>query len=221
MVTVSFTTSTDLSDVVVRVIPELTGIVSVDPVSIGDVGKGETVSLSVTIAPPIDALPETLDGVIQLRRGGRPPKVYAPPLPITVHIWRPAEITSNGVTVGFAYPPEWDRSGGFLYRPETPSGVDELTPPEVTIQVLENASLASLRDFLANYRRGWYLLYDEISELTIGSHPAILTIASTTPREPASAAFIAVPSAPAIVSVLGRKSSQEEFFEVLELLVLP
>lgn len=103
-VPVTFTASRNLSDVVVRVAPELADVVVVSPDALGDVQKGETRELNVVMAPAVTLSPEVLDGAIQLRHSGHPPKVYAKPLPTTVVVqWPSASIDG----VSFSHPATW------------------------------------------------------------------------------------------------------------------
>lgn len=81
---VSFTASEDLSNVVIRVVPEIESFVQVNPVSLGSIAKGQTVNLGIIVSAPADSPPGTLHGTIQLRSGGKAHKTFAKPLPVTI-----------------------------------------------------------------------------------------------------------------------------------------
>jgi len=85
-VSASFTASENLSDVVVRVVPELEPYVEVDPVSYESVSKGSAYDLDLTISAPVDAEIGVYDGTIQLRSGSDPTKTYAKPLPVELSV---------------------------------------------------------------------------------------------------------------------------------------
>lgn len=83
-VPVSFTTSENVSDVEVQVVPELQPFVQVDPQTFKSLAKGKTYNLTITISASRDSLSGTVQGTIQLRRGSGPRKTYARPLPVTI-----------------------------------------------------------------------------------------------------------------------------------------
>jgi hypothetical protein len=85
-VPVSFTASENISNVVVRVVPEIQTFVQVAPASFGSITSGQKVTVTVTIFASVNALSGTLDGTIQLRSGGNPPNNFAKPLPVTLMI---------------------------------------------------------------------------------------------------------------------------------------
>lgn len=101
----SFTTSENLSNLVVWVVPELRTLVQATPAQFASVTKGQAVTLTLTTTVPITASPATLDGTIHLRVGSR---TIAKPLPITL------------IISGVANPAEWpvyrDLSTGISFR---------------------------------------------------------------------------------------------------------
>ncbi len=100
---VTATAKADLPDVVIHVVPELDGLVTAEPVELGDLSEGESVSLDITIAPVAAAPPGTFDGTIQLREAGRPSRVYARPLPIEIEIVWPVHLSPRGA-FSLSYP---------------------------------------------------------------------------------------------------------------------
>ena len=83
-VPVSLTASRNLTATVVRIAPELQPFVDVDQPVLGDIIEGETVGLIFTISVPETALPETIEGVVQLRSESAPNKTFGSPLPFTI-----------------------------------------------------------------------------------------------------------------------------------------
>ena len=93
---VSIDINKNARSVVVRVVPELENWISISPVSIGDIEKGQTVNLDVIINTPIDTTIGVFDGVIQLKESvlGKPTKNLSKPLPVTLTI---KEWDNNGL----------------------------------------------------------------------------------------------------------------------------
>lgn len=85
-VEVSFTADKDLASVVVRIVPELTPFMSVEPSELGNIGKGETRTLTLLLAVPPETEPQSLDGTLQLRHDGKSAKNYSKPLPVELSI---------------------------------------------------------------------------------------------------------------------------------------
>jgi hypothetical protein len=85
-VPVSFTASEKLTNVIARVVPEIAPYVSTNPTLFASIAKGQTINLDVIVSAPADTLPKVVEGTIQLRSGQGPPKTFAKPLPVTVHI---------------------------------------------------------------------------------------------------------------------------------------
>lgn len=65
---VTLTADKNLPNTVVQISPEIASYVSVSPTTIGKTRKGTTVSLTLTVSIPIDALPTTMSGVIELQK---------------------------------------------------------------------------------------------------------------------------------------------------------
>lgn len=84
-ITVSIKVNEDASDVVARIVPELTQWVTVSPASFGDIQKGDTLEIEITVQADVQEPLAEYGGVLQLRAG---PNQYnlAKPLPITVVI---------------------------------------------------------------------------------------------------------------------------------------
>jgi hypothetical protein len=83
---VPLTASQDLGAVEVRVVPELETFVTTNPTSFTSIPAGQMTSVNITIAAPADAVPSTVEGTIQIRNAGRPPRNFARPLPVEVTI---------------------------------------------------------------------------------------------------------------------------------------
>ena len=86
-VTVSFTASEDLGAVEVRVVPELEPYVTTNPTSFQSIVAGQAVNLDVTFSAPADSLPKVVEGTIQIRNVGRPPRTFARPLPVATTVF--------------------------------------------------------------------------------------------------------------------------------------
>jgi hypothetical protein len=105
-VTVSLTSADDLSNVSLRVVPELERFVSVSPATITSLPKGTVLRVTVTMSAPGDAQPGSYSGVLQLRHGNTIPK----PLPITVSVCRC--VSAKGASI--SYPAGWQLHGETL-----------------------------------------------------------------------------------------------------------
>jgi hypothetical protein len=84
---VSFTTSENIRDVAVRVVPELQPLVSVSPSAFASIPKGQTVSINITVTASSTPFGTNL-GAIQLRSATVNGGVIARPLPVSINIWR-------------------------------------------------------------------------------------------------------------------------------------
>jgi hypothetical protein len=85
-ISASFSSSQDLGAVEVSVVPALEPFVQTNPTSFASITAGQTTNLDITISAPADASPQTVEGTIQFRNAGRPPRNFARPLPVTVNI---------------------------------------------------------------------------------------------------------------------------------------
>lgn len=104
-----------------------------------------------------------------------------------------------------------------LYNPSELSDAEEgsLSPPELSVGILPNPAALSLADFVANLSDGWYLSYQEVTELTFTGRQAILANdlrAGEGALVPPLALFVRFPNS--ILVVTGRQSSIAEFFEI-------
>ena len=99
-VPVSFTSSKQLTDVVVRVVPQLAPYVAVQPASFAAIGKGESVALNITISASEESLLGTFDGTVHLERANGPARTFAKPLSIVFSILEPVSEMTSGVTFG-------------------------------------------------------------------------------------------------------------------------
>ncbi len=80
--------SDDVQGAIARVVPELQQWVTVSPASVGDLHKGQSIDITVTVNLAPDATIGTFEGVIQFRQSvpGKPQNTIAKPLPITLMI---------------------------------------------------------------------------------------------------------------------------------------
>ena len=110
-VDVTFTSETDLQNVTLSVVPELAGIVSVEPSTFATIKAGETNTVRITFTVADNAPLQTLRGTIHLKQGSR---TIAQPLPITLQIRapRPPAITVDG------NPNDWTGITPLLVDPE-------------------------------------------------------------------------------------------------------
>jgi hypothetical protein len=102
-ITASFVSSENLTNVVVRVVPELQPYVQVSPSSFSSIAKGQTVLLNITLSVSDNAPLGTATGTIQLRTGRGTPGTLARPLPVTIDVWRAAVNENAGYSI--AVPP--------------------------------------------------------------------------------------------------------------------
>lgn len=101
---VSFTSSEDLTNVEVRVVPELMPYVTISPTSFINISKSSTVQLEVILSSDPVQLPDTMEGTLQLRSVGDPRRVYSQPLPITLSVnWNVFREDRFGYSIN--YPP--------------------------------------------------------------------------------------------------------------------
>jgi RHS repeat-associated protein len=86
-VSVSFTAAESLSQVSVRVVPELAPYVQVMPSSFGSMVAGQPIALTLTLAAATTAQPGLVQGTIQLRSDdGSTGRTLAKPLPVTLEL---------------------------------------------------------------------------------------------------------------------------------------
>jgi hypothetical protein len=159
---VSFTPNETLSNLVVRVVPELEPFVQVSPSALTKIASGSTVTLTIITSAPATSTLGTFEGTVQLRQGGHLGKVAAKPLPVSVTIGETVTEAIPGVT--FQMPSGWSgtfsNSNGSLISPETlaqiflPDAAD--IPPDITVGVRDNPENLSLKRFVDKYNDGWY-----------------------------------------------------------------
>jgi hypothetical protein len=103
-VTLSFTASATVSNVVVQVVPALQPFVQTTPTQFLSITKGQPIQVTVTFSAPATALPSTVQGAIQLRsRSGNNINTLGQPLPVTINItW--ATFNTTDLSVAFQYP---------------------------------------------------------------------------------------------------------------------
>jgi len=85
-VVVSFTTSENINNVDVNVVPELQPYLQIQPSTFSSIKAGSTNNLTLTISASANSPLGTFDGTIQLKSTGKPAKTYAKPLPVTLSV---------------------------------------------------------------------------------------------------------------------------------------
>ncbi len=86
VVLVSFKSLKDLTNITVRVVPEVEQFIQIDPPMFGGITKDQKVDLTITISTPINSPSGTFEGTIHLRSLSNPKKTFAKPLPLTIRI---------------------------------------------------------------------------------------------------------------------------------------
>jgi hypothetical protein len=221
---VSFTTKKDLTDVVVWIVPELQPYVSAVPSSFSSISKGDMVTLTLTLSAPTDAPLETFDGTLHLRSSsGKSNETYAKPMPVMLTTILPtAQVINEGLAITFNYSPGWtispEGSKRRLYSPAATTAIangDLVTPPDITITIIENPSSSSLSDFLNTYQEGWFAVYKESIPITIDGHEGIRVsdLTAEIPSIPGIAVFVDVDDM--IVLVTGHYNTQQQFDTVI------
>lgn len=102
---ISFSSSQKLIAAQVRVSPELEGMITVTPSSLGTVPPGQTISLAVTMSPAATMTPSQIQGTISLHRGILNDITYGLPLPATMIVGWQTFANTGGFTV--AIPPNY------------------------------------------------------------------------------------------------------------------
>jgi hypothetical protein len=101
---VTFTPSTNATNVSVEVVPELAPYVTVSPSSFPSVQEGINYAVTVTASAGSDAPLALYDGAIQLRQGN---ETLARPLPVSVEVVWPTFLGGEELGVVLQYPPGW------------------------------------------------------------------------------------------------------------------
>jgi len=148
----SFTALADVPSAILRVSTSVTPYVSVQPSSIGPVSKGQTVTVTLTVSVPIDALPATTTGAVQLRIAephGKKEfgKTIARPLPVAVCVEWPKATLEN---LHVSYPPTLDAIVHAEFRVVRFSVADPLhngPRPQIAIEIEDNPNGLSLAEF--------------------------------------------------------------------------
>lgn len=108
----SFTALADVPSAVLRVATSIAPYVTVQPTTIEAVSKGQTVSITLNLSVPIDALPATTSGAVQLRVAeshGKKDfgKTIARPLPVDVCVEWPTFDGGASLGITIDHPPTW------------------------------------------------------------------------------------------------------------------
>ena len=99
---VSFTSSANVNNIAVWVVPELQPYLRVTPSSFSSIRAGLSYTLTITIAPAATTTPGTVDGTIHLRSADNPPKTFAKPLSVTLSvIWPSVTLSDVGLVVNY------------------------------------------------------------------------------------------------------------------------
>ncbi len=86
VMTLSFMSSKNINDVVVRVVPELQPFIQTNPIVFESIPKGQLIQIDLIISAPDDSQLGAFDGTVQLRSVGKPKKNYAKPLPVIIAV---------------------------------------------------------------------------------------------------------------------------------------
>jgi len=173
-VEVTFVSTKDLKNVEVFVVPKLQPYVQVSPSSFSHVRAGIVTPLTIMFSASSNAELGTFDGTIHTKSTEKNGSTYVKPLHVILNIWNRFEIKMNDFTVAIAYPPGWELSrhgfGAFIYNPIYSQPSNELAPPDITIQVLENKLCLPLRDYIVEYKEGWYSFHQNSRHHYYKSH---------------------------------------------------
>lgn len=165
-VPVSFVAAKDLSDVTVRVVPELEPYVSVSPATLSSVAAGQPITLTVEISSPVTAIPGTIEGTIQIRQSGQ--NTIARPLSTAVRIvW--SEFQSAELGFSIAYPPTYiavsDYENSKVGFSQSHEAFQQGIAAILTVRSGELPPGASLHDWIETLG----MADSGIEELTVGS----------------------------------------------------
>jgi hypothetical protein len=112
---VTLTVRDELDSAVVWITPSLAPYVTVSPTTTGRLKRGQVQQFTITATAPIDSLPTTTQGVIQLRevekrekRSKHDSELIAQPLPVTVNVvWSARSLSTGIVGIELNAPPSW------------------------------------------------------------------------------------------------------------------
>ena len=227
----SFVSANELTNIQVRVVPELQPFLTVTPTAFPIIPAYEPIALEITFSAPEETVPGVYEGTIQLKGDGgeSSQETNAKPLSITLEIVERVTLPVGESEVSFTAPPEWRVSLDevddiSLYSPAAIHEIDAgglVTPPDITITSLTNPTSLSISDFLDQYEQGWYATYDKIDFVVLNGHDAALLsdTAAPIPRVPEFAAFIFIEGN--VIVETANLDSQQEFGDVLASFQIP
>lgn len=219
----TFASTLDLENVMIEAVPEIAGFLSIQPNSFGSVQMNQQQAVSIFFSVPTTASLGTFDGTIHMRTANR---TVPQTLKVIVNIWKASQVSSSSATVEFNYPPDWRAAAEGtptvdLFGASSAEAIDAgdlVTPPDITMALLDNLRALTLRDFVNAYRDGWFATYRDTSFAIVGGRNAILVsdLGNEIPHSPSLAAFIALENS--VVLVAGKGSTQAEFNDILSTL---
>lgn len=135
-------------------------------------------------------------------------------------------MTQDGVAVNFSIPEGWRvtrESEGVLssnlYRPSSAAAIDGgdlVTPPDITVLLLQNDTELPLSEFTHSYGDGWFSNYTEMRAYSIDGHdvPLFSDTSAAISRSPMRAAFVS--SGTLIVLVTAEHRDEPAFDRIIE-----
>lgn len=219
---VTLTATDDLDAGATRIVPALASNVQVSPTSTPQLRKGQTRTFMLTFSAPLDALPTTMEGVLQLRENEEKRRLggnIAKPLPMTLKVVWPtfSDLTSG---IGFSYPTfgstgtiqgdstNFGAAGtGTIYSIAFPTSSSPTPAIQYLVTVIGNTQYQSIRD--------WFIAYVDPDQLllTSGAYVArqlpngvkVLMLAGPVPdsyyRGPISEVFAMSPSTLSVITI--------------------
>jgi len=144
---ISFTSTQNLTNVAVRIVPELQPYVSATPSSFSSISPGTQVTITLTFSAPTNAPLGTFEGIIQLKNGtGKSNKTYTQPLPVTLIVFSSIANAPNPEEVLEELTSDL-RSGNIN------AALQKVAPSRHNqVRALDSNGLNRLADFLANAR---------------------------------------------------------------------
>ncbi len=113
-ISVSFVASETVSNVVVRIVPELQPFIQVRPAAFGSIVQGQTININITISAASSSPLGRFAGTIQLSSGIDPMKTFAKPLPVTVELWQRIISLETGISLRL---PDFGQPARFVAGP--------------------------------------------------------------------------------------------------------
>lgn len=166
---VSFTTSRKLRNVIVHVVPDLEPFVEVDVPNLGNLAKGQTITLNINISVPETATPDTFEGTIEIRRGSKAKRSLSGTLLVTAIVVDQIgfELVNEEDNYSVMVPLDWqfdtvsDEINEVLLRgPGRVSGYDDHYFADVSIKSFDNTNGFNLIEF---YQQPGQIDYFQIS----------------------------------------------------------